>query len=214
MSSDSSKVDLRATRGESVGRALLCYWSTVKWCLLLGMKLTHEPRRTSEIFARRFLDFGPDETIVSWAEGMVVSGFNSDGLFILLGEIKPFNKFEIDSLLDRIQHELGLPKILSTIEAVEIIATAYVHRFVSGKADSASTLFALTQLYSNEGAVDTIYEFYLLHYAAGDLEIEGFQHYWRDANRGNIEKIILERCFKWMEEHPLTVWHEYECEKC
>jgi hypothetical protein len=176
------------------------------------MEIVSEPRRTSEIFARRFLDFGPDETIISWAESMVCAGFNSDGLFILVGEIQPFNKFEIDILLDRIKRELQLPIVQSETEAIEIIATAYVQRFIFGDADSPSTLLALAQFYSNEGPLDVIYDFYLLHYAAADLEIDETQYYWPDAEKSNIERIIRDRCLTWIKEHPLSAWRQYECE--
>jgi len=143
---------------------------------------------------------------------MICAGFNSDGLFILVGEVKPFNKFEIDDLLDRIQRELKLPIIQSETEAIEIIATAYVQRLISGDADSPSTLFALAQLYTNEGHVEATYDFYLLYYAAADLGMGETQYYWPDAHNGNIERIIRDRCLRWIEEHPLPAWRQFECE--
>ncbi len=177
------------------------------------MNLANEPRYTSELYARRFLDFGPDKTLVSWAENMVLAGFISDGLFILLGEIEPFNKFEIDSLLDRIQRELHLPKIQSKVEAIEIVATAYIRRFISGNIDSASALFMLAQLCINEDYEDAIYDFYLLHYAAVDLEASDTQYYWPDAHSGNIERLIRARFVRWIEDHPLPTWKGYEFDK-
>jgi len=98
--------------------------------LAIGMKQEANLLLTSEIYARRFLDYGPDETVVTWAENMTLAGFASDSLFILLGEVGPFNKFEIDELLDRIQKELQLPEIRDKNQALEIIATAYVQRFI------------------------------------------------------------------------------------
>ena len=171
--------------------------------------MSSELRQTSEIFARRYLNYGPDEAIVSWAEKMVLSGFSSDGLLILLGEIEPFNKFEIDSLLDRIQNELLLPKIQSENEALIVIATAYVQRFLTGGASSASALSDLAQLYYAKKA-DVTYDFYLLHHAAADLEMGWFQHYWPNADRNNIQQIIREKCINWVEDHPLTEWQQYE----
>ncbi|MEP4038314.1 hypothetical protein [Pseudophaeobacter sp.] len=177
----------------------------------MSMNLTQEPRNTSEIYARRFLDFGPDETIINWAENMVLAGYDTCSLSILLGEIAPFNKFEIDEMLDCIHSELQLPKIQNRSEALKIIATVYVHRFLAGVTNSASTLFALTQLYINEERDDVLYDFYLLHNAAADLEFEEIQYYWPDANRKNIEKIILDRCRSWIEQHPLNSWRRFEC---
>jgi hypothetical protein len=177
------------------------------------MNLSNEPRYTSEVYARRFLDFGPDTTLVTWAENMVLAGFISDGLYILLGEIEPFNKFEIDSLLDRIQREIHLPKIRSAADAIEIVATACVRRYLSGNVGSESTLFILAQLCISEGYEDAIYDFYLLHYAAVDLETSDIQYYWPDAHSGNIEKLIRTRYVSWIEDHPLPAWQAYEFKK-
>ncbi|MBO9464947.1 hypothetical protein J7443_06890 [Tropicibacter sp. R15_0] len=167
-------------------------------------------RFTSEIYARRFLNFGPDHAVIDWAENMTVSGFVSDSLFILLGEAAPFNKFEIDQLLDHIQKDLRLPLVHTRNEALEIIATAHVQRFLQGKTTSADALFALSQLCIEEGYAEVIYDFYLLHFAAVDLEIADFQNYWPDAHKDNIEQIIRDRCIKWREEHPMEEWRAFE----
>lgn len=175
------------------------------------MKLTNEPRKTSEIYARRFLQFGPDETVISWAERMIIADFKSDWLFILVGEVEPFNKFEIDDLLDRIQQELRLPLIQSVTEATEILATAYIQRCISGHSDCSYTLFTLAEMYSNDINADVLYDFYLLHYAAVDLGMNETQHYWPGAQKGNIEKIIFDRFLRWLKEYSLAAWQQYEC---
>lgn len=167
-------------------------------------------RYTSEIYARRFLDYGPDVAVVAWAEKMILSGFNSDSLFILLGEVEPFNKFEIDELLDRIQAELRLPKVGHREEALQIIATAHIRRFILGKTNSADVLFAISELCIAEGNAEAIFDFYLLHFAAVDLAMDDTQHYWPGAHQGNIEDIIHDFCIKWLEEHPLVDWRSHE----
>lgn len=167
-------------------------------------------RYTSEIYARRFLDYGPDVAVVAWAENMTLSGFNSDSLFILLGEIEPFNKFEIDELLDRIQVELHLPKVSRREEALQIIATAHVRRFTDGKTTSADVLFTISELCIAEGNAKDVFDFYLLHFAAVDLGTWDTQSYWPGARQGNIENIIHDYCFKWLEKHPLAIWRSYE----
>jgi len=165
---------------------------------------------TSEIFARRYLDAMPDLTLVVWAENMVMAGFDSDNLSILLGEIAPFNKFEIDNILDRIQSELKIPQINSRSEAIEIVATARIHRFIRGLTSSASAMSELASLYTHDDETESICDFYLLHYAAIDLKIGEYQYYWPDANRKNIEKVIKARCVRWLEDHPLVAWRKYE----
>lgn len=178
-----------------------------------AMKRNPELRLTSEIYARQFLDHGPDEAVVTWAENMTLSGFASDSLFILLGEAEPFNKFEIDELLGRIQNELHLPKIHNSEEALEIVATAYVQRFIQGKANSAHTLYRLSQLCIEEGYAELIYDFYLLRFAAVDLATDEVQHYWPDTTQENIEKVIRDYCIKWLEQHAITAWRGYEWAK-
>ncbi|MCH2078662.1 MAG: hypothetical protein MK180_17610 [Rhodobacteraceae bacterium] len=170
-------------------------------------------RYTSEVFARRFLDCGPDDALVAWAENMTLSGFNSDSLFILLGELEPFNKFEIDELLDRIQVELNLPNVSHREEALQIIATAHVRRFVQGKTNSADVLFAISELCIAEDYAKVIYDFYLLHFAADLLSVDEPQYYWPEAHRGNIEKIVHDYCVNWLEQHPAANWHKYEWSK-
>lgn len=167
---------------------------------------------TSEVFARRYLNSGPDLAVVTWAENMVTAGFDSDHLSILVGETAPFNKFEIDALLDRIQSELEVPKIGSQTEATQIIATAWIQRFIRGLNDSAAVMHELAELYIHEEEA-CVYDFYLLHYAAADLEMDEHQFYWPGANRKNIEKIIRDRCLEWIEEHPLDVWQKLEWQK-
>jgi hypothetical protein len=168
---------------------------------------------TSEVFARRYLNVGHSLALVTWAENMVLAGFDSEYINILLGEIAPFNGFEIDELLDRIQSELKLPIISSHSEAIEIIATAYVKRFIYGLADSASTMFKLAELYNHAQHAESIYDFYRLHYAAVDLGMEEFQNHWPDANSNNIERIIKIRCVEWIKEHPLKAWQKCEWQK-
>ncbi|WP_457647801.1 hypothetical protein [Profundibacter sp.] len=141
---------------------------------------------------------------------MIRAGFDSEHLNILVGETAPFNGFEIDQLLDCIQSELKLPEIDSYSEAITIVATAYINRFIDGLADSASTMFELAELYKKDEHTESIYDFYLLHYAAVDLERDGFQWNWPDANRKNIEKIIKARCIEWLKKYPLKRWQQYE----
>ncbi|WP_171102488.1 hypothetical protein [Ruegeria sp. HKCCD7255] len=174
------------------------------------MKTFIEPRFTSEIFARRILDVPPDATIVDWAEKMVVAGFQSESLYVLLGELPPFNKPEIDDLLARVQVELNLPEIRSREQALEIVATAHARRLVQSEGESARTLRALSQLYADEGQAECLLQFYLLYYAKEDLGTEKQQHYWPSAHRGNINDVIHDYCQKWLAEHPFEEWREYE----
>ncbi|WP_171209299.1 MULTISPECIES: hypothetical protein [unclassified Ruegeria] len=155
------------------------------------MTSTAEPRFTSEIFAGRFLGFSPDETIVAWAENMVIAGFQSESLYVLLGEFTPFNSFEINELLAHIRSELGLPEIRNRKEALEIVATAYVRRLVQNKGDSTNTLNVLRQLCADEGQPECLFDFFLLYYAKEELGAEQ-------------QQALLAKCASWKHKrcHP------------
>lgn len=88
---------------------------------------------TSEMSAERYLNKSGDETWVAWAEAMVVAGFSSPSLFVLLGEIKPFNAFEMSALFDDIVEELGIPVVSSDTEAVNILAATIAAQYVRGE---------------------------------------------------------------------------------
>ena len=45
------------------------------------------------------------------------------------------------------------------------------------------------------------YDFYSLNWAYEDLEFKDVQHYWPEANKSNIEKIVLDRCKEWIEDY-------------
>jgi|GEM_PF-1038629 len=165
---------------------------------------------TSEVFAHHYLKTVPNFTLVEWAENMVIAGFDSEHLDILLGEIAPFNGFEMDDLLTRIQNDLGLPKITSHSEAVAIAATAYVKRFLQGVADSGTTMFTVAKLYTHDEQSEVVCDFYFLHLAAVDLAETDYQYYWPNASRHNIENVIKTRCVEWVKQHPLDEWQKYE----
>ena len=104
---------------------------------------------TSEVLANQYLNSGYDERTVLWAESMVMAGFISDHLNILLGEIPPFNKFELDHIIGKITVELGLPKITSKREAVDIKVTADIVRCLQGDDDRSLLVLNLAQLYNH-----------------------------------------------------------------
>ncbi|QPH54804.1 hypothetical protein [Pontivivens ytuae] len=106
-----------------------------------------QPLFTSEVFARRILCLAPDGRVVTWAENMVLAGFDSPHLSVLLGEIAPFNAFEIDDMLGRIHRELGAPQIVSVSAAIEILATAAARWVAAGRLTRASVMSSVAQLY-------------------------------------------------------------------
>lgn len=171
-------------------------------------------RFTSEIFARRYLDHEPDESVINWAEDMATAGFDTHHLAILMGEIAPFNKFEIDHMLDRIHSELQAPQIENSDEATIIVASAKIRRWILGPQNGLSPIYELALLYIAEDSPSYLQDFYLLDHASRLLE-EGdeIQFYWPNANSKNIDSIILDKCLDWIEKHPLLAWQEVEPQK-
>ena len=101
---------------------------------------------TAEVTAWRFLNEGRGEAMVKWAESMVLSGFDSPALFILLGETAPFNAFEMNELFDRAAFELGLPAIKSDVDAVLLLASVAASKFISSFVSPMEALDALLLL--------------------------------------------------------------------
>ncbi len=169
-----------------------------------------QPLFTSELFARRALDLAPDERVVAWAEHMVLAGFDTPHLAVLLGEVAPFNAFEIDDMLERTGRELGVPRIASTRDAIEILATAAARWVAAGRLPRASAMSSLAQLYIRNRDASAIGDFYYLNCASDSLACAGFQYDWPDADVDNIDRIVDERLDAWRQEHPLAQWRPYE----
>ncbi len=161
---------------------------------------------TSEVFARLYRNEVVDASIVIWAEEMVLAGFESEHINILLGEVAPFNSFEMNTLLKRVGKELNIPGIHSASEAIEIIATSYVKRLIFGKTGSEVALAALAKLYLENGITDDLDDFYLLHHAQTDLTWAEFSFHLPSVNNGNIEQTIHDKCIAWLDAHPLSNW--------
>lgn len=51
-----------------------------------------------------------------------------------------------------------------------------------------------------------IFDFYLLHWAWSDFDYgEKYTHYWDNANKENIEKIVIEVAKKWVIENQNAI---------
>ena len=64
-------------------------------------------KSTYEILAWRTLDRGIDDKWVDWAIEMLSSGFETEHLIILAGELKPYNQFYLKELTSKVFKELG-----------------------------------------------------------------------------------------------------------
>lgn len=176
------------------------------------MKKTHKNIApfTHEVVTLRYLEKGVDISRIRWAEKMLIAGFDSPHLRVLVGEKEPFNKFELDDIFDKSAREISLPKITSLEEAINTYTTAKIQRFLNGSVGSRDTLYDLKELY-NEYEYTEIYDFYLLYFAAIDLIDNEIQWYWPEATRKNIKKIIKKRCCDWdKKNNNFSKWANYE----
>ncbi len=65
--------------------------------------------------------------------------------------------------------------------------------------DNLTAVYKYSQLKDYEKA---IYDFYLLYWAWDDLEYGNeIQEYWPDANKNNIESIVIKTADSWLKEN-------------
>ena len=146
---------------------------------------------------------------------MVSAGFESDALFVLLGEVPPFNVFEMEELLDKMARELGLPKVRSTKEAIYILTTGHAKRLMDGVVAPRPMLAAVCPLVEEIEFDLGIYDFWRLYHAYSFMIELGhvFQPYWDSVTLDNIEETTRTVCKDWIKENPLTDWSPFEWSK-
>lgn len=166
---------------------------------------------TAEVFAELVLNRVAGPQVVAWAEAMLLAGFDSDHLIILVGEVPPYNQFELKELLQRTGRELEVPPISSDKEALEILVTCHIRRHAKGWTSRAQTLAAISRLANEEEFPPDALDFYFLDCAVEDLKSFGnFAPHWPEANPSNIDGIIQGKFDTWLTAHPLEKWRDRE----
>lgn len=165
---------------------------------------------TSEIFAELVLRLSNGPGMVAWAEAMLIAGFESQHLNVLVGETPPFNDFEMDEMLERTRRELNVPRITSTEQAVEIIVTCCIKKHVEGWVSQSLTLSAISTFAFGDDLPTGVFDFYLLACAVDDLAHAGVSYHWQGADQSNIDQIIQGKFENWLDAHPLSEWQAFE----
>ncbi len=137
-----------------------------------------------------------DERLVIWAIDMLEAGFDSEHLRILAGADKPYFHFYLNDILEKILKELNIE-----ITDREKITDNYLYYMISQAIFGKETPFTVLKIFKDL-CVSSDYEkklmdFYLLYWAKGDLEYDTVQWYWPDADRSNIDKVILDYFKEW-----------------
>ena len=136
-----------------------------------------------------------DARWVEWAVSMLMEGHDTPSLRVLAGEARPFNQLEITDLVDRTFEEPGLRQFASPAEAVAS-ASVLAQQPLDGTGPVAAALCEIAQVCIQLDDFQDIYDIYLLHHARTDLQANGWQHYWPDANMENIDELIRDYCRK------------------
>jgi len=155
---------------------------------------------TSKMLAYRYLkDFDIDQSI-DWAVEMLSIGYETPSLLILSGISKPAFFFETEKYLLSSFNELGI----ALPEEQEAIV-GYCRTFIEKMAKSIDVKRNLKALYSTGLAFDyekPIFDFYLLHWAWGDLDYgETYQDYFPEATKDNIERLVTNKAITWLQNN-------------
>jgi hypothetical protein len=161
---------------------------------------THCPT-TNEILARRALSKSIDQRFVDWAVAQLESGADTPHLRMLAGCMPPFNYFEMRQLLDSALRELGLRLPHDRAAAVQMFAQERIAAVLTGNAQAPEVLAELHDYCIELDYHRDLLDFYLLHNAWTDLQVQKVQWYWPGADRSNIEWVIAGYFRSWLEAH-------------
>lgn len=158
---------------------------------------------TYKILKAKAFDENIDESWIDWAIEMVEAGYESNNLYMLAGETKPFNQFELKELTNKILHDLQLD-----YSNKHDVLTNYVYYLITSSialpGTYLKTLCELRDIYYQLDMDVTYQDFFLLYYAKSDLSMDEVQWYYDGANRGNIDQIISDRFRQWLNEFEQT----------
>lgn len=130
-----------------------------------------------------------DESWIDWAVGMIEADFESDNLYILAGEIRPYNQFELQALTNKVLEDLNL-----NFSDKSKVIRDYVYFLVTKAVDNPSTysktLRELRDICIGLDLDKEYMDFYLLYYAKNDLADSENQWFWEGADKQNIDTII------------------------
>lgn len=141
-------------------------------------------------------NFDTDEC-VDWATEMIFLGYDTPSLLILAGFAKPTNYFEVVDYLPTVLASLNLTQKFGD-EGTLSYCSYYIQKISNSEniKDNLTVIYKFCQANDYETLV---YDFYLLYWAWGDIDcgIESTP-YWGNANKENIEKIVVETAKNWI----------------
>lgn len=164
---------------------------------------------TSEIVALHVLGERPGQLAVDWAVDLLVRGYDTPALRQLAGESEPFDSYEIEKLLKRAFRDLNVIIPEEQKAAQVLLVSARIRQLLAGEASSKETMSELLQLYYAFDEPKELFDFYLLNAARAGIALGEdpiyWQDYWPEANAGNIDQIVIEKCREWLKEHGTSI---------
>lgn len=150
-------------------------------------------------------NFNCDDCI-DWAYEMLILGYSSENLLVLAGLSKPTTYFEIKEYLKKALNELNI-KSLEKEEAIMSYSTYYIKKIAESENFEQNLKLIHTFCQDNDDN-ENIFEFSLLYWAWEDIKYgEEYTHYWENANRHNINQIIIETAKKWLSKNKKEIKH-------
>lgn len=144
------------------------------------------------MLADKALERSVSKTTVLWAQELVALGYESINLYELAGESEPYDQIEIELLLDKVLKELGLV-VTDKSSTISHYIYMLVKRNLHEPKVYSDVLNEIKEISLESNFPNLYYQmFYSLYYAKIELEYSDVQWYVRDANKGNIDSIILE----------------------
>ena len=151
---------------------------------------------TAEILLWKHLNRSVDDKWRDWAYAMLLAGFDTEHLIELAGiEKPPYNQFELQDLTSKVFDELKLD-YSNREKLIKDYVLYLMHEVTENKREILMALRALGKLY-NKTMNNKLLDFYLLYNAKEDLNYTTYQHYWPDADRSNIDKVVLDYFETW-----------------
>ena len=151
--------------------------------------------RTRELFWKRALDTFELEDAVAWALKQLESSPGTPALSTLAGLVKPFNAFEIDTLLRDALGELDLVEPSPEAGYQDFICS-HVSDVLAGRMSESEACERLAAPYRVDLSRGELQPFWLLRWAVKDQREEGSQHYdlrFTGNNLGELVRIEAEK---------------------
>jgi len=153
-------------------------------------------------------NFNMDESI-DWAIEMISLGHETPSLFMLASLSKPTNYFEAVEYLKAALTELHL-EIKTGDDGVLSYSSYFIEQIAKG-IDIKENLQAIYKYSMARDFEKLIYDFYMLYWAWSDLDYGNeIQEYWPNADKTNIESVVVETAKKWITENKMRYVQKIE----